>query len=87
MSRYNNSASCQPTIANNLYTDFDATMNRVPLTTFRYRLQPFRESDRGPLHTRDGEPVTIILQALSLVEKAEPAQVRFTQHLQDQRSL
>ena len=29
--------------------------------------------DQGPLHTRDWEPVTIItLQALSLVEKAEP---------------
>ena len=32
----------------------------------------------GPLHTRDWEPVTITLQALSLVEKAEPVQVRFT---------
>ena len=29
----------------------------------------------GPLHTRDWEPVTIILQVLSLVEKAEPVQV------------
>jgi hypothetical protein len=31
----------------------------------------------GPLHTRDREPVTTTLQALSLVEKAEPVQVRF----------
>ena len=34
----------------------------------------------GPLHTRDWEPVTITLQPLSLVEKAEPVQVRFTLH-------
>ena len=32
----------------------------------------------GPLHTRDWEPVTITLQALSLVEKAELVQVCFT---------
>ena len=31
----------------------------------------------GPLHTWDWEPVTITLQALSLVEKAELVQVRF----------
>ena len=30
----------------------------------------------GPLHTRDWEPVTITLQALSLVEKADPVQVQ-----------
>ena len=30
--------------------------------------------------------MTIALQALSLVEKAEPVQVRFTLHLRDQRS-
>jgi hypothetical protein len=30
--------------------------------------------------------VTITLQALSLVEKAEPVQVRFTLHLRDQQS-
>ena len=40
----------------------------------------------GPLHTRDWEPVTIILQVLSLVEKAEPVQVCFTLCLRDQRS-
>jgi hypothetical protein len=40
----------------------------------------------GPLHTRDWEPVTITLQALSLVEKEEPLQVRFTLHLRDQQS-
>ena len=87
MTHYNNSASCQPTIANNLYTHFDATMNMVLLTTFRYRLQPFRESDQGPLHTWDWEPVTFTLQALSLVEKAKPVQVRFTLRLRDQRSM
>ena len=33
---------------------------------------------RVTLHTRDREPVTITLQALSLVEKAELVQVHFT---------
>ena len=41
----------------------------------------------GPLHTQDCEPVTITLQALSLVGKAEPVQVRFTLHLRDQHSM
>ena len=41
----------------------------------------------GPLHTRDWEPVTITLQALSLVGKAEPVQVRVTLRLRDQRSI
>jgi hypothetical protein len=45
-----------------------------------------RESS-GPLHTRDWEPVTIALQALSLVEKAEPVQVRVTLRLRDQWSM
>ena len=44
------------------------------------------DSPRPP-HTRDWEPVTIILQALSLVEKAEPVQVRFTLRLRHQRSM
>ena len=43
--------------------------------------------DSGPLHTRDWVPVTITLQALSLVEKAEPVQVHFTLRLRDQRSM
>jgi hypothetical protein len=43
--------------------------------------------DQGQLHTRDWEPVTITLRALSLVEKLEPVQVRFTLHLRDQRSM
>jgi hypothetical protein len=41
----------------------------------------------GPLHTQDREPVSIILQALSLVEKAELVQVRFTLCLRDQRKM
>jgi hypothetical protein len=41
----------------------------------------------GPLHTRHCEPVTITLQALSLVEKAEPVQVHFTLRLRDQLSM
>ena len=40
----------------------------------------------GPLHTQDWEPVTITLQALSLVEKAELVQVCFTIRLRDQHS-
>jgi hypothetical protein len=40
----------------------------------------------GPLHTRDWEPMTIALQALSLVEKVEPVQVRFTPRSRDQLS-
>jgi hypothetical protein len=39
----------------------------------------------GSIHTQDWEPVTITLQALSLVEMAELVQVRFTQCLRDQR--
>ena len=41
----------------------------------------------GTLQTRDWEPVTVTLQALSLVERAEPSQVCFTPHLRDQRSI
>ena len=41
----------------------------------------------GPLHTRDWEPMTITLQAFSLVEKADPVQVHFTLHLRDQHSM
>ena len=40
-----------------------------------------------PLHTQDWEPMTVTLQALSLVEKAELVQVRFTLRLRDQRSM
>jgi hypothetical protein len=39
-----------------------------------------------PLHTRDWEPVTITLQAFSLVEKAELVQVRVTLRLRGRRS-
>ena len=38
----------------------------------------------GPLHTWDWEPGITTLQALSLVEKAEPVQVHFTLRLRDQ---
>ena len=40
-----------------------------------------------PLHTRDWGHVTITLQTLSLLEKVEPVQVRFTLCLRDQRSM
>ena len=53
------------------------------VTNFR-SLLPF---NLGPLHTRDCGPMTIALQALSLVEKVEAVQVRFTLHLRDQRSM
>ena len=45
------------------------------------------EDTRGPLHTRDWEPVTITLQALSLVEEVEPVQVCSTLRLRDQQSM
>ena len=42
----------------------------------------------GPLHTQDWEPLTIItLQAISLVKKTEPVQLRFTLRLRAQRSM
>jgi hypothetical protein len=41
----------------------------------------------GPLCTQDWKPMTIPLQVLSLVKKAEPVQVRFTLRLRDQRSM
>ena len=44
-------------------------------------------SNSRPLHTRDWEPVTITLQACSLLEKVELVQVRFTLRLRDQRSM
>ena len=40
----------------------------------------------GSLDTQDWVPVTFALQALSLVEKAEPVQVCFTLRLRDQRT-
>jgi hypothetical protein len=43
--------------------------------------------DLGPLHTWDWEPMTITLQALSLVENVGPVQVHFTLRLRDQRSM
>ena len=41
----------------------------------------------GPLHTRDWEPVTVTLQAFSLVEKVELVQVCSTLCLRNQRSM
>ena len=41
----------------------------------------------GPLHTRDWEPVTVTLEALSLGGKAGLVQVCFTLRLRDQRSM
>ena len=50
-------------------------------------ITPNSNTHLGPLHTQDWEPMTITLQALSLVGKAEPIQVRFTLHSRDQRSM
>jgi hypothetical protein len=53
---------------------------QIPLSTTTYYW--------GPLHTQNWEPMTISLQALSLVEKAEPVQVcYFTLLLRDQWSM
>ena len=41
----------------------------------------------GPLHTRDWEPTTITLQALSLAGRVEPVQVCFTLRLRVQRTM
>jgi hypothetical protein len=60
--------------------------NFVLLIPWPHHLNPYVE-DWGPLHTWDWEPVTITPQALSLVGKAEPVQVRFTLCLRDQRSM
>jgi hypothetical protein len=46
----------------------------------------FRGWTLRAIHTRDWEPVTITLQELSLVEKAELVQVHFSLRLRDQRS-
>ena len=45
------------------------------------------ESHIRALHTQDCKPMAIKLQALSLVEMAEPVQVRFTLRLRDQWSM
>ena len=54
---------------------------------FKVSLKTFCCVGLKPLHTRDWEPVTITLEALSLVEKAELVQVRFTLRLRDQWSM
>ena len=46
-----------------------------------------RSNSLSAFNTREWEPVTMTLQALSLVEKAEPVQVRFTLRLRDHRSM
>ena len=58
-----------------IWWGFDADLTRIWFHTYW-----------GPLHTRDWEPVTVTFRALSLVEKVELVQVRFTLRLRDQRS-
>jgi hypothetical protein len=64
-------------------------MQRLGHSCGSCNLSPFCSAMLGPLHTWDWDPVTSsTLQAPSLVEKAEPVQVRcFTIRLRDQRSI
>jgi hypothetical protein len=61
---------------------------REPLSIIKAAIGPkiLDSKQLGPLHTQDREPVTITLQALSLVEKAELVQVCFSLRLRDQHS-
>jgi hypothetical protein len=73
------------------WTHPDSRFDQLLQSVFLYWMHLSYEYDDvkglGPIHTRDWEPVTLTLQALSLVEKAEPVQVRFTQRLRDRRSM
>ena len=72
----------------NLIAHIKVDRNRVPsLTVPKCCFHIGCKWVLGPLHTQDWEPVTITLQALSLVEKVEPVQVRFTLCLRDQRRM
>ena len=62
------------------------TCNRLDLQILGYAQKFPRSLNSGPLRTPDWGPVTIALQALSLVENVEPVQVHFTLRLRDQRS-
>ena len=59
-------------------------LQRKPLTS---KYTSFSWQWLRATHTRDWEPGTTTLQALSLVESAEPAQVHFTLRLREQRSM
>jgi hypothetical protein len=65
------------------------TKQKQNVDTLHYTILIFSpmHSSWGPLHTRDWEPVTSTLQALSLVEKAEPVQLRFALRLRDHQSM
>ena len=56
------------------------------VTVFKPLTMSTRNAKSWPLHTRDWEPMTITLQALTLVEMAELVQVCFTLRLRDQRN-
>jgi hypothetical protein len=71
--------------SNRLHVDIFPKKNLISLRYFSYI--PSKQSVIVlESYTRDIELVTIALQALSLVEKAEPMQGRFTLGLRDQRS-
>ena len=62
-------------------------MTRVELPSASNLVSGGPGPSKGHFPTRDWGPVTIALQALSLVEKAELVNVRFTLRLRDQRSM
>jgi hypothetical protein len=62
------------------------SMRGVDCVKFGYFV-PDRCNTHLTLRTQEWEPMTITLQALSLVEKAELVQVCFTLRLRDQRSM
>ena len=69
---------------------FKSTMTLIPYSRVQCPLHSRMSGNKGHTrtHERDWGPVTIALQALSLVEKAEPVQVRyFTLRSRDQRSM
>jgi hypothetical protein len=65
-------------------TNIDFLDGQLPLSVYT---SPKKFVGLGGLMSSDWEPVTITLQALSLVEKVEPVQVRFTLSLRDQHSM
>ena len=64
-----------------------STCNRLDFQNLGFQPVMPQEFPWSLLHTQDWEPVTITLQALSLVEKVELVQVHFTLSLRDQRSV
>ena len=62
-------------------------LTKCGIISFVGKKQPTYNQNQRPLHTRDREPVSMTLQALSLVEKVELVEVPFTLRSKDQRSM